>query len=71
MIEKEIKKQIQGIMIDKDYKKGELADKCGWSISNMSNKLSSRNKSFSTKDLEVIAEALGCNLQINFVNKEQ
>ena len=46
---------------------GELADALNQSRQNLSNKMSRDN--FSTKELEQIADALGCELRIQFVSK--
>ncbi|MCR5357179.1 MAG: helix-turn-helix transcriptional regulator [Lachnospiraceae bacterium] len=61
--------EIQKIMIDKNIKKGELADRCGWTASNLYNKMKRDN--FSVRELETIAEALGCELEINFTPKKE
>ena len=61
-------KEIQKIMADKEIKKGELAERCGWTAPNLYNKLKRDN--FSTADLETIAEALGMKLVIKFEPKE-
>lgn len=44
-----------------------VADKIGWTQSNFSNKLSRNN--FSESDLRKIADALDCNLIIDFEEK--
>lgn len=46
----------------------ELASRCGWSKSNYSNKLQRAN--FKLSDLETIAEALRCDLIIEFVERK-
>lgn len=45
----------------------DVAKKVGWSQSNLSNKLSRNN--FSENDLRKIADAIGCNLSIDFEDK--
>lgn len=47
----------------------ELADRCGWSRTNLANKL--RRDNFCESDLRKIAEALGCELVIDFVESEK
>ena len=47
----------------------ELADKCGWSRPNLANKL--RRDNFCESDLRKIADALGCELIIDFVESEK
>ena len=46
---------------------GELADALNQSRQNLSNKMS--RDDFSTKELEQIAYALGCDLRIQFISK--
>lgn len=60
--------EIQKIMLEKGLKKKDLADRCGWTPSNMYNKM--KKDDFTTSELEKIAAALGCTLQIKFVDKE-
>lgn len=60
--------EIQKIMLDKGLKKKDIADRCGWTQSNMYNKMKRDN--FSEEELRKIADALGCTLQINFIDKE-
>ena len=64
-IQKVIKIQMvkSGIRTD-----AELASRCGWSKANYSNKLQRAN--FKLSDLETIADALGCELVIEFVEKK-
>ena len=64
-IEKLIRVQMARSGIKKD---AELAEKCGWSRANYHNKLQRGN--FKLSDLEIIAEALGCTLSVEFVEKE-
>ena len=61
--------EILKIMIDKGYKKKEIADRCGWSQSNFYNRI--RKDDMCESDLQKIADALGCELQIKFIDKEQ
>lgn len=61
-------KEINKMMIDKDLKKGELAERCGWTASNLYNKM--QRDDFKESDLATIAEALGMELRIEFVPKE-
>jgi len=60
--------EIQKIMLDKGLKKKDIADRCGWTQSNMYNKMKRDN--FSEEELRKIADALGCTLQITFIDKE-
>lgn len=60
--------EIQKIMLEKGLKKKDVADRCGWTPSNMWNKMKRDN--FSEEELQKIADALGCKLQINFIDKE-
>ena len=60
-------KEITKMMIDKDLKKGQLAERCGWTQSNLYNKMKRDN--FSEDELRIIAEALGCKLKIEFIPK--
>ena len=61
-------KEINKMMIDKELKKGELADRCGWTASNLYNKMKRDN--FSEEELRTIAAALGCDLKIEFIPKD-
>ena len=63
-----IRNDIRKLMIDKDIKLKELAEKIGNSSSNLSNKLN-RNDLY-TKDLKKIAEALECELIIELRQKK-
>lgn len=47
----------------------ELASRCGWSKANYSNKLQRAN--FKLSDLETIADALECDLSIEFVERSE
>lgn len=60
-------KEINKMMIDKEIKKGQLAERCGWTQSNLYNKMKRDN--FSEEELHTIAEALGCELKIEFIPK--
>lgn len=60
--------EIQKMMLDKGYKKVDIATRCGWSQSNFGNKLKRDN--FTEKELEAIATALGMKLEIKFLDKE-
>ena len=60
--------EIQKIMLEKGLKKKDVADRCGWTPSNMWNKMKRDN--FSEEELQKIADALGCTLQISFIDKE-
>lgn len=52
-------------MIEKRLNKKQLAERCGWSQSNLYNKLKRDN--FSEEDLIKISKALECKLEINFI----
>lgn len=60
--------EIQKLMIEKGLKKGQLAERCGWTQANLYNKMKRDN--FPEDDLRTIAEALGCELKIEFIPKE-
>ncbi len=60
--------EIQKKMLDKGLKKKDIADRCGWTQSNMYNKMKKDN--FSEEELRRIADALGCTLEIKFIDKE-
>lgn len=60
--------EIQKIMLEKGLKKKDVADRCGWTPSNMWNKMKRDN--FSEEELQKIADALGCTLEIKFIDKE-
>ena len=49
----------------KGIKMTDLAERCGWSGPNLANKL--RRNNLTESDLQLIAEALGCKLVIDFV----
>ena len=60
--------EIQKIMLEKGLKKKDVADRCGWTPSNMWNKMKRDN--FSEEELQKIADAIGCTLEIRFIDKE-
>lgn len=65
----DIKQKIKVQMIKSGIKSdAELASRCGWSKANYSNKLQRAN--FKLSDLETIADALGCDLLIEFVERK-
>ncbi|MGO5337919.1 helix-turn-helix domain-containing protein [Bilifractor sp. LCP19S3_H10] len=59
---------IQKMLIDKNMNKKTLAEKCGWSPSNLRNKLKRDN--FSENELKTIADALDCDLEIDFIPRK-
>ncbi len=59
--------EIQKIMLEKGINKKQLAERCGWSQSNLYNKMKRDN--FSEEELIKISEALGCVLEIRFRDK--
>lgn len=61
-------KEINKMMIDKGIRKGEFAERCGWTSSNLYNKMKRDN--FSESELRIMAEALGFDLKIEFIPKE-
>lgn len=61
--------EIQKIMLDKGLKKKELADRMGWSQTNLYNKM--RRDNFSESELIQLAEALNCTLELRFVPKTE
>lgn len=65
----DIRQKIKVQMIKSGIKSDtELASRCGWSKANYSNKLQRAN--FKLSDLETIAEAMLCDLVIEFVEKK-
>lgn len=46
----------------------ELADRCGWSKANYANRL--KRADFKESDLRKIANAMDCDLSIEFIEKE-
>ncbi len=61
--------EIQKMMVEKGLKKKDLAERCGWTGANLYNKLKRDN--FSEAELRALAEALNCNLKIEFVPKDE
>lgn len=61
-------KEIQKLMIEKEINKGQMASLCSWSPSNLYNKMKRDN--FSEEELRIMAEALECELKIEFIPKE-
>lgn len=61
--------EIQKIMLDKGINKKQLAERCGWSQSNLYNKMKRDN--FSEEELIKISEALGCKLEIKFITPDE
>ena len=59
--------EIQKLMIEKGINKKKLAERCGWSQSNLYNKLKRDN--FSEEELKKISDALECDLEIKFKDK--
>lgn len=60
-------KTIKHILIDNNLKIVDLAAKLGTSSQNLSQKLKRDN--FSEKELQAIAAALGCDLEITFIDR--
>lgn len=68
-LDMDIRQKIKMQMIKSGIKSDtELASRCGWSKANYSNKLQRAN--FKLSDLETIAKALGCKLQIEFIDEK-
>lgn len=63
-----ISKEIKKILIDEDLTQADLAEKVGTSQQNMNAKLKRDN--FSNKEMQEIADALGYELRIEFIKKE-
>lgn len=63
-----VAKDIQKMLIDKNIKKKELAEECGWSPSNLYGKMQRDN--FSENELLQIANALDCDLEIKFIPRK-
>lgn len=61
--------EIQKMMLDQGINKKTMAEKCGWSPSNLGNKLKRDN--FSEEELRTIAEALDCDLEIKFIPRKK
>lgn len=62
-----ISKEIKIMMIKKEMSMTSLAEKLGVAQSNLSRKF--KVGKFTTDDLENIANALGCDLRIEFIEK--
>lgn len=60
--------KIKVIMKHNNFTMTELANQLNCSRQNLSNKMSRNN--FDERELTAIANALGCELEINFVNRE-
>ena len=60
--------KIKVIMKRNNFTMTELANQLNCSRQNLSNKMSRNN--FDKRELTAIANALGCELEINFVNRE-
>lgn len=63
-----ISKEIKKILIDEDLTQADLAEKVGTSQQNMNAKLKRDN--FSNKEMQEIADALGYELKIEFIKKQ-
>lgn len=63
-----MKEKIKILLVKKDMLNKELAKKLNWSVSNLSKKIGKDN--FTQQELEQIAEALGCDLDISFTIRE-
>lgn len=59
--------EIEIALIRKHMQKNELAKKCGWNATNLSGKMA--RDDFRESDLRKIADALGMDLKIEFVDK--
>ena len=57
--------KIRILMIERNMKMKDLAERLGFGASNLANKLKDDN--FRVSDLERIAEILDCDLEVNFV----
>ena len=64
-----LSRDIQILLINKDMKKMDLAEKCGWKHNTFSAKLSRNN--FNVTELQKIAEALNCDLEIKFIPRPE
>ena len=60
--------KIKVIMKRNNFTMTELANQLNCSRQNLSNKMSRNN--FDVRELTAIANALGCELEINFINRE-
>ena len=61
------KKKIKVIMKRNNFTMTELANQLNCSRQNLSNKMSRNN--FDERELTAIADVLGCELEINFINR--
>lgn len=59
---------IKILLIDKQLKQKELAEKLNTSRTNLTDKI--RRDNFSEKDMQSIADALNCKLVIKLIDKE-
>ena len=64
----DIAKTIKRVLFERDKNTVELAKILGCGSANMYNKYKRNN--FSTSELEEIADALGCDLKIAFIDRE-
>jgi len=60
--------EIEIALIRKHMTKKELAEKCGWNPTNLAGKMFRDN--FRVTDLQKIADAMGVDLQVRFVEKD-
>lgn len=63
-----IANKIRFLVIERDVKMKDVADKFGSTPSNWANKL--KNDNFRVNELERIAEILDCDLEVNFVLRD-
>ena len=61
-------RKVKILLMDKQLKQRELAEKLGTKHANIGNKLTRDN--FSEKDMQSIADALNCKLVIKLIDKE-
>ena len=67
MLQKRIAEKIKVIMKRNNFTMTELANQLNCSRQNLSNKMSRNN--FDERELTAIADVLGCELEINFINR--
>ena len=60
--------KIRTLLLERNMKIKDLAEKLGYSGNNLSNKLKDDN--FSEKELRKIAEILNCDYEANFIMKD-
>lgn len=60
---------VQKILIDKKMNKTQLAKLCGWSPGSLYERLGADN--FKEKDMVKLADALDCDLEINFIPRDK